>query len=200
MGRTSSARAVRGSRFAWHPDRADSPSANLSLLRSWRTTDQAGIRSRVPKAVPPTSGGGRPTVAPRPSQSILANQVIQKIFATRAGEPKHEADVPARHRVERYPGEARPGAEQQRHQLARAYRAGTQIVIPVAQIQPGLFLETEHGQRLAETRHAYGKRIRRAFRASTSNPELWKPPHSSCHLLPATPIQDERDRKSNPHY
>jgi hypothetical protein len=179
--------------------RVASPGANLSLLRSWRTTYQAGIRSRIPRFVPLYSRSRRIAVCSS-SQTILVDEVIQEMVAVRAGQPEHEAGVFTRHRIERYPVEARPGTEQELHQLARADRAGTQTIIPVAYVKPGLFLEAEHRQGLTETRHAYGKRVRRSFRASTRNPEPRKPSHRCHSLLPTTPTQYGYDRSSNLHY
>src|SRR5215203_2799622 len=190
----------RPRRRTWCPGRAASPSANLSLLRSWRTTDQAGIRSRIPGGVRPPSRSGQIAAACPSSQTILINDVIQKVVTARAGEPKHEAGASPRHRVERYPVEARPGTEQEIHQLNSADRAGTQIVVPVAHVKSGLFLEAEYGQRLAESWHAYGKRVRKGLRASTRDPESRKPSHRCCPLLPTTPTQDGYARSSNPHY
>jgi hypothetical protein len=45
---TSSASDVRGLRCAWRADCAALPSARGSSPPSWRTTDHAGIRSRMP--------------------------------------------------------------------------------------------------------------------------------------------------------
>ena len=187
-------------RPTWCPGRAASPSASPSLLRSWRTTDQAGIRSLIPGGVPPPSRSGRIAVVCPSFQIILVNDVMQKVVTARAGEPKHEAGASPRHRVERYPVEARPGTEQEIHQLNSADRARTQLVFPVAHVKSGLFLEAEYGQRLAESWHAYGKRVRKGFRASTCDPESRKPSHRCYPLLPTTPTQDGYARSSNPHY
>jgi hypothetical protein len=180
--------------------RTASAGANLTLLWSWRATDQADVRSRIPQVVPPRSRSRRvPTICPS-SQTILASEVIQEIVALRTGEPEHEAGAPPRHRVERNPVEARPGTEQKRHQLTRTNRAGIQTTVPISHIQPGLFLEAEHGQRLAKARYTHGKRIRKGFRASTRNPEPRKPSHRCYLLLPTIATQNDRARRSNPHY
>jgi hypothetical protein len=191
---------VRVSGIAWRLDHAASPGANLTLLRGWRTTYQAGIRSRIPGVVPPSSRGGRTTIVRPSPQTILVNDVIQKVVAVRAGEPEHEVGVSTRHRVERYAVKARPGTEQEFHQLTRADRVGTQAFGPVAHVKPGLFFEAEHGQRLAETRHAYGKWVRKGMGPPTCNPEPRKPSHRCCPLLPTTPTQDSYARSPNPHY
>ena len=201
MPRTpSSDSLMRGSRIAWRLLGVALPGANLSLLRSWRTTNQVGIRPRVPGAVPPCSRSRRVAAVCSSSLTILVDEVIQESAAVRAGEQEHKAGAPPRHRVERYPVEARPGTEQKLHQLTRSDRVRMQTVISVAHVKSGLFLKAEHSQRLAEPRHAYGKRVRKSVRASTRNPEPRRPSHRWYPLLPTMFTQDDRARRSNPHY
>lgn len=76
-----------GFELDWRRNLAVPPGASLSLLRSWRTTDQAGIGSRMPRVVPPSPDGGRAAVVRPSPQPILVNDVIQKVAAARAGKP-----------------------------------------------------------------------------------------------------------------
>ena len=73
-----------------------------------------------------------------------------------------------------------------------------QTVVSVAHVKSGLFLEAEHSQRLAEPRHAYGKRVRKGFRVSTRNPEPWRPSHRCYPLLPKMPPRTLTIEDRNP--
>ena len=79
------------------------------------------------------------------SETVLVNDVMQNVSTTRAGEPDHEAGAFSRHRVERHAGRSATRDRAGDPPLENADRAGTQIVVPIAHVKFGVFLETEYG-------------------------------------------------------